>query len=107
MIHQVTAEQLSSRLGQPGELPVLLDVREPWEYEVCHITGSCSIPMSQLVARLEELQPARPTVVICHHGVRSQHVAAYLERCGFANVMNLVGGVDAWARTVDPSMPTY
>lgn len=107
MIQQVTAAQLRSRLALPEEPPILLDVREPWEYEVCHIAGSRSIPMSQLLGRMEELQPACPTVVICHHGVRSQHVAAYLERCGFADVMNLVGGVDAWARTVDPSMPTY
>lgn len=107
MIQQVTAEQLRSRLAEPGRSPALLDVREPWEYDVCHIAGSTSIPMSQLLARLEELEPSRPTIVICHHGVRSQHVAAYLERCGFSDVMNLVGGVDAWARCVDPAMPTY
>jgi rhodanese-related sulfurtransferase len=85
----------------------LLDVREPWEFEVCRIEGSRLIPLSQLPARLNELDPARPTVVICHHGVRSLRAAAFLEHCGFEDVVNLSGGIDAWARTVDPGMAVY
>jgi rhodanese-related sulfurtransferase len=91
-----------------GSGPVaLLDVREPWEFEVCRIEGSRLIPLSQLPARLNELDPARPTVVVCHHGVRSLRAAAFLEHCGFEDVVNLSGGIDAWARTVDPAMAVY
>ena len=85
----------------------LLDVREPWEFEVCRISGSRLIPLGQLAGRLDELQRTRPTVVICHHGVRSLRAAAFLEHCGFGDVINLSGGVDAWARTVDSSMALY
>ena len=91
-----------------GNGPVaLLDVREAWEFEVCRIEGSRLIPLSQLPARLGELDPDRPTVVICHHGVRSLRAAAYLEHCGFGDVVNLNGGIDAWARTVDQGMAVY
>ena len=92
--------------SQPGPV-TLLDVREPWEYERCRIDGSRLIPLAQLPARLGELDPALPTVVICHHGVRSLRAAAYLEHCGFADVVNLSGGIDAWAKTVDPGVPVY
>lgn len=107
MVRQLSTEELRARLDRAAESLVLLDVREAWEFEVCHIAGSRSIPMSQLLGRLREIQPGHPTVVICHHGVRSQRVAAYLAQAGFANVMNLVGGVDGWARSVEPSMPIY
>lgn len=106
-MRHVSPAQLQSHLAHGAEPPTLLDVREPWEFEVCRIAGSRLIPMSQLVARLGELDPKAPVVVICHHGVRSQRVAAYLERSGFIDVTNLVGGVDAWARTIDPTMPLY
>ena len=87
--------------------PLLLDVREPWESNVCRIEGSLLAPMQTIPQRLEEWDAARDTVCICHHGGRSMHVAMFLERHGFANVFNLTGGVDAWARQVDPAMPTY
>ncbi len=87
--------------------PLLLDVREGWEYDRCHLDGATLLPMSTLQARLGELDPARETVVICHHGVRSFHVARFLEAHGFSNVINLSGGVAAWAREVDRAMPTY
>ena len=106
-MRHVSPAQLQSHLAQAAEQLTLLDVREPWEFDVCRIAGSRLVPMSQIVSRLGELDPQAPTVVICHHGVRSQRVAAYLERSGFGDVMNLVGGVDAWARTVDPAMPLY
>lgn len=87
--------------------PLLLDVRESWEFERCHIPGSQLVPMSSVPVRMAELDTGRETVVICHHGVRSYHVARYLEHYGFSRVINLTGGVDAWARDVDPAMPTY
>lgn len=87
--------------------PLLLDVREGWEYERCHLEGATLLPMSAIQTRLGELDPSREMVVICHHGVRSFHVARFLEANGFSNVINLTGGVDAWARQVDHAMPTY
>jgi rhodanese-related sulfurtransferase len=87
--------------------PVLLDVREPWEQGICQIDGSTLLPMRTLPAALPELDPALPTVCICHHGARSAQVAHWLERQGFAAVYNLTGGVDAWARQVDRGMATY
>jgi rhodanese-related sulfurtransferase len=100
--------ELLARLSEPeGDLPLLLDVREPWEYEVCHIKGSRLLPMRGIQGRVAELDPERETVVICHHGVRSYHVARFLEHNGFQNVVNLTGGVDAWAKEADPAMPTY
>jgi len=87
--------------------PVLLDVREPWEYAICRLAGSVHMPMGTVPGRINELDAAAETVVICHHGGRSAQVAAYLERRGFACVHNLAGGVDAWARRVDSSMATY
>jgi rhodanese-related sulfurtransferase len=87
--------------------PQLVDVREPWEYRICRIEGSLSMPMQSLPARLDELDPERSIVCVCHHGGRSQAVAAFLARHGFADVYNLAGGVDAWAQQVDSKMPTY
>ncbi|MBL8396779.1 MAG: sulfurtransferase [Candidatus Accumulibacter sp.] len=87
--------------------PVLLDVREPWEYALCHLPGSRLLPMSIVPAKLDQLDPQAETVVICHHGIRSLQVANFLERQGFALTYNLSGGIDAWARDVDPLMHTY
>ncbi len=67
--------------------------------------GTREVPISP--SRLAELDPARPTVVICHHGVRSLHAGAFLERQGFEDVVNLHGGIDGWARSVDPAMAVY
>ena len=92
---------------EAGHAPVLLDVREQWEWEVCRLPGAVLIPMRELPARLDELDPTAETVVICHHGVRSYHAARYLETVGFGNVVNLSGGVAAWADEVDPALPRY
>lgn len=99
---------LKAWLGDPGRAPpVLVDVREPWEFEICHLPGARLIPLQRLPTRLAELDPARATVVICHHGVRSFHAGRFLEHMGFAEVYNLSGGVDLWAKQVDHAMPTY
>lgn len=92
---------------QAGHTPVLLDVREPWEWNLCRLPGAILIPMGELPARLQELNREAETVVICHHGVRSYHAARYLETLGFDDVINLSGGVAAWADEVDPAMPRY
>ena len=106
-MRHMAAPQLQAWLATVSGPVDLLDVREPWEFDVCRIEGSRLIPLSQLPARLGELDPARPTVVICHHGVRSLRAASYLEHCGFENVVNLSGGIDAWARTVAQGMAVY
>ncbi len=99
--------QLRDHLAASDSHPLLLDVREPWEFRICKIDGSQLIPMGQLPNSLNVLDPERETVVICHHGVRSRQVAMYLDYQGFKNVINLAGGVDAWARDVDRQMATY
>lgn len=99
--------QVAALLAGDGEKPILLDVREPWELRICHIEGSRSVPMGQIVRSLATLPHDRDIIVICHHGIRSYQVARFLELQGFPRVVNLEGGLAAWAREVDPGMPTY
>lgn len=107
-MNQVNPAQLHAWLGDADRpRPVLLDVREPWEYNICRIEGSINIPMQDIPARLQELDDEQALVAICHHGMRSAQVAMFLERQGFKDVTNLSGGVAAWAAQVDPSMPQY
>ncbi|HEX5393961.1 MAG TPA: rhodanese-like domain-containing protein [Rhodocyclaceae bacterium] len=87
--------------------PLLLDVREPQEFQHCHIAGSKHIPMSTIPARAGELPKDEDIVVICHHGGRSFQVAMFLEQQGFTRLHNLNGGVNAWSVQVDPAMPRY
>lgn len=104
----VTAPELAAWLADEArEKPVLLDVREPWEFQTCHIAGAVPIPMHDIPARMQELDEDAPVVCICHHGMRSMSVASFLERNGFTHVVNLTGGVHAWALEVDHAMPTY
>jgi rhodanese-related sulfurtransferase len=106
-MRQFDASELQAWLSRQPEPVTLLDVREPWEFDLCRMDGSVHIPLGQLPGRLAELDPARPTVVICHHGVRSLHAGAFLERQGFGDVVNLHGGIDGWARSVDAGMAIY
>ena len=87
--------------------PLLLDVREPWEFEICHIEGSTNLPMGQIPQRVDDLPDSGEIVVICHHGVRSQQVIRFLQGHMSASLINLDGGVDAWAREVDRDMALY
>jgi rhodanese-related sulfurtransferase len=105
---QIAPAELASWLGDPARAkPLLLDVREPWEFQTCRIDESRLVPMGEVPARKEELDADADIVVICHHGGRSLQVAMFLEKNGFGKVHNLAGGVDAWARTVDRAMPVY
>ena len=107
-MQQMTPTQLSAWLQDPArEKPCLLDVRETPEHAICCIEGSILMPMHSVPARLSELDPQRETVVICHHGGRSMQVAMFLQRQGFARVINLAGGVEGWATQVDPAMARY
>ncbi|MDY7577638.1 rhodanese-like domain-containing protein [Herbaspirillum sp. RTI4] len=104
----ITAPELAAWIADADRpSPLLLDVREPWEFDTCRLTDAISIPMNSVPSRLEELDPSLPVVCICHHGARSLQVATFLERQGFEKVTNLTGGVHAWAQQVDPAMPTY
>ena len=106
-MRRFTPRELQTYLAQCEAPPLLLDVREPWEYERCHIEGSQLIPMRQIPEAAAQLDPVQEIVVICHHGIRSRQVAYYLEREGFTNLINLEGGVEAWAQDVDQSMQRY
>lgn len=85
----------------------VLDVREPHEVAICAIEPSLSIPMQQVPERLAELPEDQSLVVLCHHGGRSAMVTRFLQERGFANARNLAGGIDAWAREIDPDMARY
>lgn len=105
-IEQLSVIRLKTKLE--NEEPILLlDVREPDEFHYAHIPNSVLIPMGEVERRLTELDKEQTIVVICHHGFRSQQVALYLNYVGFTEVMNLQGGVDAWAIHCDKTMPRY
>jgi rhodanese-related sulfurtransferase len=103
---QIDVEELA-RWRAAGIPHSLLDVREPWETALCLIEGSLAIPLGQLPARAAELPTGSPLVVVCHHGGRSMQAVAWLRRNLRDDVTNLAGGVDAWARRIDPSMAVY
>ncbi len=94
-------------LRERAEPYALLDVREPWEVALGTLPEALTIPMSELPERADTLPADRPLVVLCHHGQRSGEVTVWLRRRGYDNAVNLDGGIDAWARTVDPTMTTY
>ncbi len=91
-----------------GEEMALLDVREDWEIALAPVpTDTVHIPMGEIPDRIRELNPNKPTVVICRSGGRSAQVADFLEHQGFGKVFNLAGGILAWSRVIDPSIPQY
>jgi len=95
-----------ARLRQEGDVAVL-DIRELWEREIARLEGSLNIPLSELPASVGALPRDRPLVVLCHHGVRSAQAARWLRAQGFDNAVNLRGGIDEWARHIDPAMASY
>lgn len=103
---ELTPAMLAPALGS-ADPPVLLDVREPWEFAIAHLPGSRLVPLGALPARLAELPTDREIVTICHHGIRSLTARDLLRRAGFSRVRSLAGGVDAWALAIDPGMRRY
>lgn len=103
--YDITPIELKKRLDDGDQLTIL-DVREPFEYQICHLPSSTLIPMAQLSQKLSLLEREREIVVVCHAGIRSRMAASWLRQMGF-RVLNLSGGIDEWARTVDPCMPRY
>lgn len=112
-MQQVRVSDVTALLASWGEhtRPVLLDVREPWELQRASLSlagaRTVCIPMQEIPSRLNELDSAQPILGLCHHGVRSLQVLAFLERQGHGHVYNIAGGIDAWAREVDTSVPLY
>jgi adenylyltransferase/sulfurtransferase len=108
MVQQISVGELHGKM-QAGEPVFLLDVRRPDEHETAKIQGSVLIPLDEILSRTDEIEPAEGAVIVayCHHGVRSLSAAVLLERAGFQNVVSLRGGIDAWSREIDPSIPRY
>lgn len=104
----ITAAELAGLL-KLTDAPRLLDVREPEEFEIASLPEARLIPLGQIPARIEQIADWKDVaiVVYCHHGIRSMHAINFLEHSGFTNLANLSGGIDAWAREIDPKMPRY
>ena len=107
MIQQLTVKELEQRLASDADRPMILDVREPWELDRCQLPDSKTIPMREIPTRLAELPKDAEIAVLCHHGTRSQRVAEFLLSQGYENLHNVVGGIDAWAKEIDPAMVKY
>jgi rhodanese-related sulfurtransferase len=105
-VKELSAQDLKARIERQDPL-LLLDVREPHEYQYARIENSVLIPLNQIPQRIMELDPAKEIVVICHHGIRSQMAAQFLVKSGFQNIANLSGGIDAWSCYCDESVPRY
>jgi adenylyltransferase/sulfurtransferase len=103
---EIAPEQLAERL-RAGDAPVLLDVRREDEHAFCTLAGAVLIPLHELGARLDELDPAAEIVAFCHHGVRSLNATVMLRNAGFPRVRSLAGGIDLWSTRIDPSVPRY
>jgi rhodanese-related sulfurtransferase len=105
-VQEISPNYLQQKLTESAEHYFLLDVREPFEYDIAKLQASRLIPMNQIPARLSEIDSDKKVVVICHHGMRSAQVAYFLDQQGIA-CFNLTGGIDAWARCCDESMALY
>lgn len=107
MIQQLSVQDLKFWLESNKKKPVMLDVREFWETQVCALPGSIHIPMGQVSTRLEELCKEEEIVLLCHHGIRSQVAARFLHHQGYSKLFNLAGGINAWAGEIDPTLAKY
>ena len=105
---EIGPEQLAEKLRR-GERVWLLDVRHEWEHQLARLPGEALIPLHELPARLDEVQPPEGAEIVCYcrHGVRSLSAAAILRQAGFGNALSLAGGIDLWSRAIDPSVPRY
>jgi len=107
MDYEITVEEVKAKLDA-GDQFTLLDVREPWEFEAARMDRAKLMPMGDVPSRAhQELDPEDHIVVVCHHGVRSMNVTAWLRQQGFEKAQSMRGGIDAWSRTVDGKVPVY
>ena len=102
----ISAKELNELINSTKKIQIV-DVREHFEWEICHIEGALNIPMNLIVESIDKISKDITTVIMCHHGVRSMNVIQYLESKGCKNLINLEGGIHAWATDVDKSMSTY
>lgn len=103
---EITAQELKERLGRNAELQIV-DVREPEEFAICNLGGEL-IPLGDLPKQVNRIRRDVPVVMVCHHGFRSAQAILYLtQRLGYDNLLNLKGGIHAWATQVDPTMRVY
>lgn len=104
---EITPEDYLTQSGSSTP-PLLLDVREPWEIATASLPNATCIPMNDLPSRAQaELDPDAPIVVLCHHGARSLSVTMWLRNQGYDHAQSLIGGIDHWSRTIDPTVPRY
>ena len=106
MVKEVSPQELQSLLNS-GKGYFLIDVRQAWEFKLCCLPGSLNIPLGELHKASIQLPDDKELVTICHHGVRSRQAAILLEQCGYPNVVSLQGGIEAWARDINPAMERY
>jgi sulfur-carrier protein adenylyltransferase/sulfurtransferase len=102
----ITPGELAARLAR-GDALFILDVREPWEYDLACVPNSTLVPLSTLPTAINRLNRELTYVVLCHHGMRSDMAANWMRTHDFPHVLNLTGGIDAWSNDVDPSVPRY
>jgi len=103
---EITPADVKTRLDR-GEKLFLVDVREPWEYEVCRIEGAQLVPLGTLAANVNSLPDSEEVICYCHHGMRSLDAAAWLRFQGVARAKSLAGGIERWSLEIDPSVPRY
>ena len=103
---EMTALELNEYIANNSNI-VLIDVRETWEYNVAYIKDSIHIPISEIQNRMHDFNEDETIVFICHHGVRSRMVGNYFQQNDYENIINLRGGIDYWAKTVDNQMAVY
>lgn len=104
---EISVETFAQQRQQDPK-PLLLDVRETWEFNFASLPDSLLMPMGEVPSRAhQELDPDQPIIVLCHHGARSLSVTMWLREQGFEHVQSLAGGIDRWSRVIDPSVPRY
>jgi len=104
---EISVEAFAEQRRHPNS-PLLLDVREAWEFNTANLPGSILMPMGEVPSRShQELDPDQPIVVLCHHGARSLSVTMWLRDQGFEHVQSLAGGIERWSRIIDPTVPRY
>lgn len=106
MIKEISPQELEIKVRSGGNF-MLLDVRQPWEFNMCHLVGSINIPLGELDQTLTQVPDDKEIITICHHGLRSKQAAILLNQCGYVKVFSLQGGIDAWAQDIDPTMERY
>ncbi|HET9399701.1 MAG TPA: rhodanese-like domain-containing protein [Candidatus Acidoferrales bacterium] len=103
---QIAPSELKQKIDA-GEKPLIVDVREPWEAEICTISGSKLVPLSTVASNLSAFEGAGEVILYCHHGMRSLNAAAFLRRQGVEGARSLTGGIERWASEIDPGMARY